>query len=362
MNILHMCLSYGFGGLEMYPLRVGKQMRQVGHKVFGIALAQSSIDEAMSGEFDGCLAIPSRGHGYRNLLSLSKWIKQHNIQYVHCHKSSDLFLAVLLKKLCGFKLIYTDHMGVKKPKKDIFHRFIYRNVDQLLSISNFTLAFNKKALPIADARIQALWLGTSIPDHIQAGVDLKSQLKLCDEVSVVGIVGRLSPGKGHLELIKAMAKLEAERFHLVIIGGLNAKQGGDDEYIDKLKQYVSGHKLDKRITFYGFTPEPETLLPSIDVVVIPSHLEAFGLTVIESMAQGKAIIGSNAGAIPEILENTGILVDPFDSDALANAIAELCKNTSKRQALALSARDRAKQHFDQNVHVNKLLKIYQALD
>lgn len=345
----------------MYPLRVGKQMKQAGHKVFGIAFAQSSIDEAMSREFDECLAISSRGYGYRNLLGLAKWIKRQQIQYVHCHKSSDLFLAVLLKKLCGFKLIYTDHMGVKKPKKDFFHRFIYRNVDQVLSISNFTLAFNKKALPVEDDGIQALWLGTQIPDKVQTGVDLRSLLKLSSDVFIVGIVGRLSPGKGHLELLKAMELLAESRFHLVVIGGLNAKQGGDDAYISMLKEYVAENQLEKRVTFYGFTPEPETLLPSIDLVVIPSHMEAFGLTVIESMAQGKAIIGSNAGAIPEILENTGVLVDPFDSNALAGAITELCEDATRRLSLAQSARERAKQHFDQVVHVNKLLKVYQSL-
>lgn len=360
MNILHICLSYGFGGLEMYPLRVGKQMKSQGLRVFGMALQGSSIDEVMAKEFDDSLAIDSRGYSYRHLLSLAKWIKQHQIQYVHCHKSSDLALAVLLKKLCGFKLIYTDHMGVKKPKKDFFHRFIYRNVDQVLSISNFTLAHNKNALPVSEEAIQALWLGTDIPEQLPDKLDLKAELKLAPEASVIGIVGRLSPGKGHFELLQAMQQLD-ERFHLVIVGGLNAKQGGDDPYIAKLQTYVADNQLAPKVTFYGFSSTPEKQLSGMDVVAIPSHLEAFGLTVIEAMAQGKAIIGSNTGAIPEILDSTGVLVDPMNIEALAAALQDLCLDQGKRESLEQAARQRAQQQFDQAVHVQKLLGVYQAL-
>ena len=94
---------------------------------------------------------------------------------------------------------------------------------------------------------------------------------------------------------------------------------------------------------------------------IPSHLEAFGLTVIEAMAQSKAIIGANTGAIPEILDNTGVLVDPMNIEALATAMQDLCLDQTKRNALAQAARQRAQQEFDQKVHVQKLLGVYQAL-
>ncbi len=52
MNILHICLSHGFGGLEMYPLRVGKEMKALGHQVFGLAFQGSEIAEVMQREFD----------------------------------------------------------------------------------------------------------------------------------------------------------------------------------------------------------------------------------------------------------------------------------------------------------------------
>ena len=359
LNVLHMCLSSGFGGLEMYPIRVGKEMLQQGQNVYGVAQAGSPIHQSMAAAFRDTYTLSSRGAGYRQLFAMAKWIKQHEISHVHCHKSSDLMLAVLLKKLCGFSLIYTDHMGVKRPKQDFYHRFIYRNLDLLLSISHFTRSYNVKALPVPSERNKTLWLGTDIPDQELQGLGLKQTLGLAEACQVIGIVGRVSQGKGHLELLKAFALLDRQDTHLVIVGGLSPETGGSTEYAETLKSYVEANGLESKVTFYGFSEQTQALLMDMDIVVIPSELEAFGLTVIEAMAVGRAIVGSCHGAIPEIIADTGVLVDPADSAAFAQALAGLCDNPAERERLALVSRQRAQAEFDQHKHVQALLASYQ---
>lgn len=361
LNILHICLSKGFGGLEMYPIRVGLTMKGKGHKVFGLSQAQTPIHARMQDTFDTNYTLQSRGDGYRHILSLVKWIKSQQIQYVHCHKSSDLMLAVLLKKLCGFKLVYTDHMGAKRPKKDVIHRFIYRNVDLVLSISHFTRARNIKALPIAENKVKTLWLGTQIHQEgavESAPLDLKQRFSLPPDAILIGIVGRLSNGKGHLELLRAFAGLKSKPIYLIIVGGLTADTGGDAAYVKTLQAYVIEQDLTNKVIFYGFSEQPDNVLKAIDVVVIPSHNEAFGLTVIEAMAAGKAIIGSSHGAIPEILEESGELVDPFNTSKFIEIIQKLSSDQEKRQCMSIMARERACEYFDQDKHVDTLLNIY----
>lgn len=369
LNVLHMCLSSGFGGLEMYPIRVGEVMKALGHNVYGVSQEKTRTNISMREAFDDTFTLETRGDGYRKIIRLAKWIKRYKIDYVHCHKSSDLMLAALLKKLCGFKLIYTDHMGAKRPKKDIIHRFIYRNVDLVLSISHFTRARNIKALPVPEEKVIALWLGTDVSDakddqvadKALLEIDLKQQFSLPSESILIGIVGRLCDGKGHLELLKAFRELESNQAHLMIVGGLTADTGGNTEYVKTLQTYISEHKLNEKVHFYGFAENPELLLKEIDIVVIPSHNEAFGLTVIEAMAAGKAIIGSSYGAIPEILENSGVLVDPFDTGAFAEAIEKLTFNSEERARLEIMSKNRAHTYFDQKQHVNTLLTLYQGL-
>ncbi|MBD5769795.1 glycosyltransferase family 4 protein [Marinomonas colpomeniae] len=359
LNILHVCLSPGYGGLEMYPIRTGKAMVFNGYNVYGLAQLGTPTHDSMLNEFTDTFSLQSRSSGYLKLFTLAKWIRKYNISHVHCHKSSDLILAVLLKKLCDFKLIYTDHMGVKRPKKDFYHNFIYRNVDLLLSISHFTRSFNVKALPIDPDKNKTLWLGTKIPETHSTDLNLRQELSLSNEIKLVGIIGRVSHGKGHEELLAAFKKMECTETHLLIVGGLTAQAGGDEGYVQGLKSYVADNDLQDRVTFYGFSDETKRLLSAIDVVVIPSHLEAFGLTVIEAMAVGKAIIGSSHGAIPEILEDSGILVDPFDVSAFSKVIDALCSNSQERERLSRISKRRAQEYFDQDKHIQSLLALYQ---
>ena len=359
LNVLHMCLSSGFGGLEMYPIRVGKTMLQQGQYVYGVAQSDTPIHQSMASAFKDTFTLSSRGAGYRQLFKMAKWIKQHEISHVHCHKSSDLMLAVLLKKLCGFTLIYTDHMGVKRPKQDFYHRFIYRNLDLLLSISHFTRSFNVKALPVPPERNKTLWLGTEMADQGLQGLGLKQELGLPETCKMIGIVGRVSHGKGHEELLKAFSLLAREDTHLVIVGGLSSETGGSSEYAQLLKDYVEANGLESKVTFYGFSERTQALLMDMDLVVIPSQLEAFGLTVIEAMAVGKAIVGSCHGAIPEIIADTGVLVDPADSFEFAKALSLLCDDVSERERLSVLSKQRAQEHFDQPKHVQALLALYQ---
>ncbi|GAB3480778.1 glycosyltransferase family 4 protein [Marinomonas epiphytica] len=360
LNVLHICISTGFGGLELYPIRLGKAMKESGHQVFGIALENTPTAQGMQEAYQEVLTLPSRGYGLRHLFALAKWIKRHRITQVHCHKSSDLVLAVLLKKLCRFKLIYTDHMGVRRNKKDAFHRFIYRNLDLLLSISHFTRSNNVKALPVPEDKNITLWHGTQLDLTGLRNLDLKKELALQTNMNIIGIIGRLSHGKGHGELLEAFSLLKHERAHLVIVGGLTAQEGGDEKYVKELQDYVEQHGLQNKVTFYGFTDSPESLIKAMDIVVIPSYMEAFGLTVIEAMAVGKAIIGSSHGAIPEILEDSGLLIDPFDCQGMADALDALCENPAERNRLAQASRARAEAFFGQKHHLDQLISLYRG--
>jgi glycosyltransferase involved in cell wall biosynthesis len=96
----------------------------------------------------------------------------------------------------------------------------------------------------------------------------------------------------------------------------------------------------------------------MDILVLPSHKESFGLTVIEGMAASKAIIGANTGAIPEVLDGTGILVDPFDPKDIASKILLLAFDEDMRKQLAIMARNRAETEFGIDTHIERLEEVY----
>lgn len=167
-SILHICLSLGAGGLEAYPAKVGKEFLSLGYKVYGLCLSDSWVEGAMKESGFETFSVDSK----KSLLlskipSLLKWLKENNVEIIHCHRSGDILVAAILDSIKSFKVYFTEHMGAKRPKKSLFHRWAYSHVDQVLSISNETYQRNLKALPVVPEKIAKLWLGTYIPNQVE---------------------------------------------------------------------------------------------------------------------------------------------------------------------------------------------------
>ena len=96
------------------------------------------------------------------------------------------------------------------------------------------------------------------------------------------------------------------------------------------------------VRFLGSRSDVENIIPGCDVLVLPSFSESFGLVLIEALACGKPVIGSNVGGISEIItDDVGLLIDPNDSSTLARAIDKVIGDEEFRQNLASNARKRA---------------------
>lgn len=94
--------------------------------------------------------------------------------------------------------------------------------------------------------------------------------------------------------------------------------------------------------FTGSRNDVENIIPSCDMLVLPSFSESFGLVLIEALACGKPVIGSDVGGITEIInDDVGLLVDPNKVSSIAGAIDKLINDDDLRLVLSLNARNRA---------------------
>jgi alpha-1,3-rhamnosyl/mannosyltransferase len=114
---------------------------------------------------------------------------------------------------------------------------------------------------------------------------------------------------------------------------------------DEITQEIARQGLtssDVRIT--GFVPAKDLvgLMASATALVHPSVYEGFGLTPLEAMAVGTPVIVSNGGALPEIVRDAGILVEPENADAWAAAMATISADSAARDRLRLAGRRRAR--------------------
>ncbi|QFU00032.1 D-inositol 3-phosphate glycosyltransferase [Halomonas sp. THAF5a] len=368
-KVLHICLSNGWGGLEMYPSRIIPELARQGWEAHGLALAGSRVAESLVEAGIAPLTVASRGRALLGIGRLLGYLKAHGIGVLHCHKSSDLRLGALLVSLRpSLRLFFTDHMGGTRPKKDPYHRWAYGRVTRVFSISETTRRRNRAAFPLPAERIQRLYLGID-PTPYTPRLSPEARAALRDELGVapgrvaIGLAGRLTPGKGQRVWIEALAWLAEQRPALawqgVLVGGLTAGEGSNEAFVAELRDRVRALGLEERIAFVGFRRDLPRLFEALDIVCVPSRNEAFGLTVIEAMAAGKAVVGSDSGALPELIEPaTGRLAPPDDPVAWGQALAELADDAALRETLGEAARARVARDFTLEAHVTSLVAAY----
>jgi len=177
-------------------------------------------------------------------------------------------------------------------------------------------------------------------------------------VNRVGIVANLLPVKGHLDFLSMVAELTArgvEAEYLII--GDDIHQTG---YKAVLENRVRELGLSTRVRFLGHRRNVRDILQQLDIVVCTSHIEPFGMCVLEALACARPVVATRVGGIPEIVEDglNGFLVPPHAPAQLANAVERLLRDSDLRREFGRSGRLRAERHFNQNVYVEKILTVY----
>ncbi len=358
MKILILCLSAGHGGLELYALREIKALRERGHDVLPV-IAQGS---RLAGLLDEA-SIPYRFlhvSFYRFPLfaaqRLATLIEQNHIDVLHMHWSNDLYLAALAKSMAmrPVRLIYTRQMAITRSKDDLVHRWFYKQLDKVLVISQLLAQQAQHFFPIDPARIKVLYYGvpagsSGVPDCASLfppGVFERRRLN-------IAVFGRVEHVKGQHVMLDAVAGLINAGYDisLSIIGHVM-----DQNYAAQLHRDVSGAGIQDNVRFTDFVNNAQELMRCFDVLALTTYCETFGLVLIEAMRAGVAVIGTDCGGVPEIIEHdqSGLLVKPGDAAELRSVIDSIYMDPSRLQRLAVAGKQRADHLFAQENHYAQL--------
>ena len=158
---------------------------------------------------------------------------------------------------------------------------------------------------------------------------------------VIGCVGRLHPVKGQEFLIEAMK--DVVHYHpeakLLLVGDGNLTQD--------LQAQVIANRLESKVVFTGYREDVPELLPIVDIIVVPSLFEAFGITIAEAMAVGLPVISSDTSGGRELVvhEQTGLIVPRGDVPALVRAIRRLLDHREERLEMGRRGYQRVRKEF-----------------
>lgn len=171
----------------------------------------------------------------------------------------------------------------------------------------------------------------------------------------IGFIGRLSPVKGIDVLLAALASLKAQGsvpIHLDIMG--------EGPQASTLAEQAHNLCLTEQVTFHGYCPDAVARLAHCDIFCLPSREDMGPLVIAEAMAQGKPIVSTWVGGIPEMVEHavTGLLVPADNPSALAAALGKLVNNATLRQQMGAAGRQRYETLFAQESMARKTHAVY----
>ncbi|HEB58135.1 MAG TPA: glycosyltransferase family 1 protein [Gammaproteobacteria bacterium] len=362
MKILELCLSRGFGGLELYVDKVARHFASTAHDCLAVVYPDTLLDKRLreAGSVPHYLRVRNRHLPLLAARKLAKLIDANGIDVIHMHWGKDLPLAVLARRFARrpVRLIYTRQMAITRPKFDVFHRFLYRHVDSYVCITRKLQEDARGFLPMPAEDVRLLYYGVADPGPVDAETCRRfaAEAGFDEGVFRIGLFGRIEHGKGQHLLLEAVDTLnrEGRDIKAVLIGHPMTQA-----YLDKLLQSARERGLEKHFSHYGFHDNPQSIMGCFDVVVLATYAETFGLVLIEAMRAGTAVVGTNAGGVPEIIRDgeTGLLFEPGDAAGLAAALRRLQEDVAFREALAAQGKAFADTQFSEERHFVELEKI-----
>jgi glycosyltransferase involved in cell wall biosynthesis len=290
-------------------------------------------------------------------LDLTLHLRRDRIDLVSAHWGSGR-CGLLAATLVGRPSIYTEHAILDNRNYSQAEIWLLR---RLVSLASSVIAVSEQAKLSVVERLGIPADKVEVVGHAVDFADTREQ-RACGEKKAqslrLGTIGNLTFLKGHRYMLEAMQMLTKSYL------GIKYIIAGEGPLRKTLEAEVERLGIAEYVQFVGAYRNAElpNLLNDVDVIVIPSISESLGIVALEAMYCGKPVVASAIGGLTEIVKDdeTGILVPPCDSVALARAVRQLLENEPLRQRMGQAAWYHARTFTPERV-VAETHRVYEAV-
>ena len=360
MFSLHVDTAQSWRGGQNQVLLTVMGLRSRGHRTALVAHPTGKLHR----RFDkGPDLIPIRSSNeidFRAAWQLSRVLRSLRPAIVQAHDAHAVAMVAIARSLS--RLNPSPRFVVSRRvdfnlRRNAFSQWKYAQVDLFLCSSDAI-----RTILISDGipreRTTTVYDGVDLRQvETVPSLDVHADLRIPKEAPLVGNVAALVPHKGHRYLIEAAATVVRQvpdaRFVIV----------GEGELKETLRKQISELHLERHVLLTGFRLDALSIQKGFDLFAMSSVTEGMGSVLLDSMAMGQAIVATRSGGIPEVIidDQTGVLVDTRNPDALASAIVRLLGEPGQRARLGAAARQRVRNLFSVEQMVQGTLDAYARL-
>jgi len=276
---------------------------------------------------------------------------------VHAHNFKDAFTACYARRFFGARqvgVVMCRHL-TRKGKNTMLYRWLYGQLDCLCFDSELSKGEFLSTHPeIDEAKLCIVHTSIVVPEDVKPA-DLRTELSIPTDTVLAMYHGRLDAEKGLDTLVEAAAMLKGKNFRLVLIGR------GSDDYTAHLQQLIAEKGLEQQVLLAGFRHPVLPYVAAADFGILASTVqEGCPLSPQEYMSQGLPVVVTNNGGQREYVVDgkNGLLVQPGDAKALAEAIGRLIDDAALRQQLGRQAKADFDDHLNYEHFYAQIRKIY----
>lgn len=276
----------------------------------------------------------------------------------HARRNTEMALGLILRRILGrrYRLLFTSaaqrhHTG--------FTRWLIRQQDALIATSPQAASYLERQATVITHGVDTQVFHPA-PDRAQ----LRRALGLDPDAVLIGCFGRVRAQKGVDLLVDAALRVlpQHPRAQVIFTGRITADNRG---FVDELQRRIDAAGLGPRIRFLGELSWADLVrhYQALDIFAAPARWEGFGLTPLEAMACGVPVIAARVGAFEALIRDgeTGTLIPPGDSDALAAALAHWLSHDAERRAAGRTAREHVFNRHAIETEARAIVTVYRQL-
>jgi len=350
INYLFFAPMSGFGGLEIQMVKRASDNLARGGKSLYITAAGTQ-HETFVKEMNIPLINLEMNFKYLDFITaikLGKLFRKNQTNVCIVAHSSNLSTVILARNFFkrDLAIIFYQQLESGVDKHDFFHNWIYRNIDGAIVLTDLMQRSIIAKTIIETEKVKKIQYGldlTKLNPELYNKSESRDKFNLPNDKLIIGLVGRIEHTKGQLVAVKAFIKANIPNSKLVICGNIAFQS-----YFDECFQLAKDNGLEDSLIYIPFTKDIPELMNALDIFVMPSQSEAFGLVLVEAMASGLPVISTRSGGVPELIEDgyNGYLFNFFEVSEFVEKLLMLANNEDLRKQLGANGQTFATERFD----------------